>query len=822
MAARISRRRVERRAATCALGLLVACGPLGLHAQTAPASPAHAARADPPPKRNTVSELVITGGEPTQPGAVMGDIKPELQISPEEIQSYGVSSVTELLDELAPQIRSDRGRGGEAPVVLLNGRRISGFGEIRNIPAEAILRVDILPEEAALKYGYAANQRVVNIVLRPVFRAWTAEGQAGAPTEGGQALGQGELDQARIRGDNRLNLDLKAQVQTALTEAERDVVPLTAGEDGRFRTLSPSTRQLDANAVFARVYGPISASFNATLGATHSDSLQGLPRGEAQGDPLRQTSDSWTAHLGGTLNGQLRKWRLSLTGGYDHSDNLTHSEVGAAAVGLGPVGVADDPGVLTLGVGDRTRNEARSLSDGFNVHFLVAGSGVSLPAGAVFTSLKVGDAASWFASDALRAGLQQSVSFSRNDLSVQGSVDVPIASRRNGVLAWLGEAHLNANAALDQLSDFGSVTTLGYGLNWRPLDGLAVIASHTREEAAPSFQQLGAPTLVTPGVRMFDFVTGTTALVRSVTGGNPLLSSDHREVTKLGLNWKPAFDQDLTLSANYVISRTDNAISTFPAVTAEIEAAFPGRFVRDATGALVQVDERPVNFSSLTKSDLRWGINYSRPIGPQPPPRNFARRAGGDGARAFGGAPGGGRVGGRGGGRGGGFGGPFGGRAPPGRVTFSLYHTVIFEDRTVVRPGGPIFDLLHGSPGAQPRHEIEAQGGVYWKGLGVRLNADWKSSTFVRGEAGSAVGDLAFSDVAKVNLRLFADLGQERELVAKYPILHGARLTLSVANLFGARQRVRDASGATPLAFQPDILDPAGRIVRLSFRKVFD
>jgi len=73
-----------------------------------------------------------------------------------------------------------------------------------------------------------------------------------------------------------------------------------------------------------------------------------------------------------------------------------------------------------------------------------------------------------------------------------------------------------------------------------------------------------------------------------------------------------------------------------------------------------------------------------------------------------------------------------------------------------------------------------------------------------------------------VNLRLFADLGQERELVAKYPILHGARLTLSVANLFGARQRVRDASGATPLAFQPDILDPAGRIVRLSFRKVFD
>jgi hypothetical protein len=35
-------------------------------------------------------------------------------------------------------------RGG-SPVILLNGRRIAGFQEIRDLPTEAILRVDILP-----------------------------------------------------------------------------------------------------------------------------------------------------------------------------------------------------------------------------------------------------------------------------------------------------------------------------------------------------------------------------------------------------------------------------------------------------------------------------------------------------------------------------------------------------------------------------------------------------------------------------------------------------------------------------------------------------
>ena len=76
-------------------------------------------------------------------------------------------------------------------MLLLTASESSGFRELRDIPTEAISRVEILPEEVALKYGYDANQRVVNIVLCPRFRSTAAEVKGTAATEGGYAGGEG-------------------------------------------------------------------------------------------------------------------------------------------------------------------------------------------------------------------------------------------------------------------------------------------------------------------------------------------------------------------------------------------------------------------------------------------------------------------------------------------------------------------------------------------------------------------------------------------------------------------------------------------------------
>ncbi|MDP9415031.1 MAG: TonB-dependent receptor, partial [Pseudomonadota bacterium] len=184
----------------------------------------------------------------------------------------------------------------------------------------------------------------------------------------------------------------------------------------------------------------------------------------------------------------------------------------------------------------------------------------------------------------------------------------------------------------------------------------------------------------------------------------------------------------------------------------------------------------------------------------------------------------------RGGGGPGGFGGGFGrfGGERGGRIQFGLYHTWRFEDETLIREGVPVLDFLGGSAvgsrGGRPRHELEFQSGLFRNGLGARLTANWQSGTTVRGGPdglGGTRGDLTFSDLTTVNLRLFANLGQQPALVRDRPWLRGTRITLAVDNLLGTRIRVRDEAGVTPLSYQPGFLDPLGRSVRISVRKLF-
>ncbi len=143
----------------------------------------------------------------------------------------------------------------------------------------------------------------------------------------------------------------------------------------------------------------------------------------------------------------------------------------------------------------------------------------------------------------------------------------------------------------------------------------------------------------------------------------------------------------------------------------------------------------------------------------------------------------------------------------------------------LIRPGVPVLDLLNGgalgTSGGQPRHTVDVQAGYSRNGLGARLSASWRSGTRVDASAADPNGALTFAPLATASLRLFANLGQMPGVVKDHPWLRGSRLTLAVTNLTDARERVRDATGATPLAYQPGYLDPVGRAVTISFRKLF-
>ncbi|MET4684369.1 TonB-dependent receptor [Brevundimonas faecalis] len=153
-------------------------------------------------------------------GAALGDYEPELVLDEEQLKAYGASSIQELMTLLEPVTRSAR---GGSPVFLVNGRRISGFQEIRGIPPEAIERTEILPEETALAYGYSADQRVVNFVLKADFRSVTMQASVRRPDQGGRTVSDLESNVLRISGKQRWTLDLEYENDSPLFETERNI-----------------------------------------------------------------------------------------------------------------------------------------------------------------------------------------------------------------------------------------------------------------------------------------------------------------------------------------------------------------------------------------------------------------------------------------------------------------------------------------------------------------------------------------------------------------------------------------------------------------------
>lgn len=925
------------------LPLMLGSAPAALMAQPEPT------RGAPPPQATSEEgdEIIVTG-QP-QPGAVIGNVQPEQQLAPADIRALGVTSIAEVISELSPQTNG-------TPIILLNGKRISSFSEIQDIPSEAIARVDILPEEVALTYGYAPTQKVVNIVLRQRFRAETLEGRGGTSTDGGGESGRAAGGILRIRGDNRFTLNLQYGRAAQLLESQRDIAPtppgrpyalagnVTAPTRGgevdpalsaltgqrvtvasvpanatngppsladfvaganktdvsdltRYRTLSPATESFTANATLARALGGVSASLNGRLALSDSDSLQGLSaatlalpadnpfspfangttlyRYLAQGGALGQQVRGTTGHIGLTLNGRLGgSWMWSFTGNGDLSVTRTSTDRGIATGAIQSAIDAGDTSVNPFGsfapglIANHVVDSARAKSQSLQGDLLVSGTLFELPAGRATTSVRVGASANGFTSRSVRSGIETGNDYNREIGSGQVNIDLPITSRSRGVLGAVGDIGVNLNAAAQHYSDFGTLSTLGYGMRWRPVPAVQLLMSANQDRAAPTGSQITDPLIATPNISLFDYATGQTVFVTQLAGGNASLRESVRDQFRLSATVKPFDKPNLTLTATYLNSRTSNPIASFPTPTPAIETAFPQRFLRDADGNLIQVDARPINFLASQSEQLRWGFDLSIPIKshiqkvieawrangakPEERPKELdALRAafgggrqgrGGGDARGGDGAPpppppansdqpqrgdradsgpldGGGR-----GPRGGGFGGGRGGGQAGGRITFSLYHTWHLRESILIAPSVAPLDLLNGdatgSSGGQPRHEVSARVGYTNNGIGARLGVDWQSGTHVDGALGGA-SRLDFGSLATANLRIFANLGQMPTLVKNVPFLRGSRVSIGIDNLFNQRQQVRDATGATPLRYQPDYLDPLGRAVTISFRKLF-
>ncbi|MDX2220832.1 MAG: TonB-dependent receptor [Burkholderiales bacterium] len=140
-------------------------------------------------------------------------IVPVTVITRDDIERSGKSTVSEFLRDI-PQNGgasfndtftnsfspgaagiSLRGLGQKSTLVLINGRRTSGYGfaqnifdtyvDLNSIPASAVERIEVLRDGASAVYGSDAIAGVVNIIMRRDYRGLEVGASAGTSTEGG-------------------------------------------------------------------------------------------------------------------------------------------------------------------------------------------------------------------------------------------------------------------------------------------------------------------------------------------------------------------------------------------------------------------------------------------------------------------------------------------------------------------------------------------------------------------------------------------------------------------------------------------------------------
>lgn len=614
------------------------------------------------------NEIVVTATR--QRGALDVDQPPVLELDAEEISALGAGSIEDLLQAIEPATGSARGRGdGGRPIFLVNGVRIGSFREFQSYPPEAIEKIEVFPEEVAQRFGYSADRRVVNFILKNNFSSREIELEYGQPGAGGYSQNEQELSMLTISDGARINLSLELEDTSLLTEAERGLT-LVAGslsdvatdpDPRQFRSLITDSAGIEASANYAKAFIDSGSSISLNLTGAYNErrSLSGLdtvlltdPAGNSAfrtfgaGDPLERNVASNSIASSGSYNRTLGEgWNLTAT--FDASRAYSRTRIDRRA-DTGAIEAQALAGTLAIDgaipdLADAGIDTARSTLWGASTLATVTGSPFYLPAGDVATTFDVGY--NWNRISSTDTRSAQDSRLTRGDLSAGVNVVVPLTSSREGFADAIGSISLNGQAGINELSDFGTLTDWSLGVNWQPFDNLNLSATRIWREVAPGLNALGDPQVVDFNVPVFDFATGESVLATVVTGGNPALAAETQADWKFSANWELPFIDNTRLQIDYGINRSNDVTSGAPGLSPAFEAAFPDRVTRDGAGQLIELDRRPITLFETRSRVLSFGINTSGRIGAEPevpdsPPAGAANR-GDRGVDATGGAAGG-------------------------------------------------------------------------------------------------------------------------------------------------------------------------------------
>lgn len=479
------------------------------------------------------------------------------------------------IGEVIQRVKEDEGLGS-SPMIVVNGRRIADPGVFSGFPPDALVRIEVLPPEAGALYGASdPSRRVLNIVLQPRFDSRDGRVELKRPSAGGRSETGGDLRQSSIQGANTRQMDLHADVATALRAGERDLDQVLPG--GETVSLRPASYNLSANFAQTAAIGEWSSSLRAN--ARREESRSTVRRAGEAVDGRRQSQG---LTLTGGLTGEAAGWLTNLT----LSGAVTRSDQG----GLSPSSTRHASGTINLSLN-------RQLFD--------------LPAGPV-TGGVTGQATRTRSTTELPETRQM---FSGYGMGVSANLAVPLWRRAAGEDAWEGpgDVSVSLGAGLNE-SDAGRGEGMSAGLNWAPSQRVRVDAAWSTSIDAVPDQQRFEPRYYGDPVVVFDFATGEAVEVLPLLGGNPDLRSPRSDQFGFSLSLGPFTSWGVQGGVNLQRTVVADGSGAFPDPTPDLEAAFPDRFVRGDDGRLLSIDRRAFNIDSSVTETLASHLSVGMPL----------------------------------------------------------------------------------------------------------------------------------------------------------------------------------------------------------------
>ena len=430
-----------------------------------------------------------------------------------------------------------RGLGGDATLVLVNGRRLApagkgSFVDISLIPVSAIERVEVLTDGASAIYGSDAVGGVINFVLRKDFEGAETRLRYGSVTDGDHHEFQAAQTVGQTWQTGHALLSYEYLDRSSLDSSERGFSPASPASQGTYKLVPEQERHGAIAMLSQRLSDRAGLEGSVLYGRRQSTSSYALAGGGR--DVFTKVSQ-----FGGTLglNVELsRNWQGRLSGLIDQSDSELYQRLQQSGDRRGQTG-----------------NESRVWS------FDAAADGalVAAPGGDVL--LAVGGTArkERFVEEftAYPAELKRDVG------AVYAELLIPWVGSQNR-LAALEALEMSVAARYEDYSDFGSTFNPKVGLAWLPAQGLNLRTTWGTSFKAPLLTQLN------PGQQyayiykdyFLDGAGSPTVLTLDFNGRK--LWPEESENWTLGFDFTPEALEGLSISTTYFTIDYDERISS--------------------------------------------------------------------------------------------------------------------------------------------------------------------------------------------------------------------------------------------------------------------